>query len=78
MMAPSYQQATAGLEPQLRVCKVDTEALPPLAQRFQIRSIPTLALFLDGQLAARHSGAFTSAAQIERWARSHAAQPAHH
>ena len=78
MMAPSYQQAAAGLEPQVRVCKVDTEALPPLAQRFQIRSIPTLALFLDGQLVARHSGAFTSAPQIERWARSHAVQPAHH
>ena len=62
----------------MAVASVDCTVQTELAQRFQIRSIPTLALFLDGQLAARHSGAFTSAAQIERWARSHAAQPAHH
>jgi thioredoxin 2 len=77
MMAPAFAQATAGLEPHMRVCKVDTEAVAPLAQRFLIRSIPTLALFAEGREVARHTGAFTSAAQIDRWARMHAAQPAH-
>ena len=76
MMAPLFKQATAGLEPHMRVCKVDTEAVADLAQRYRIRSIPTLALFVDGHEAARHSGAFTSAAQIERWARMQTAQPA--
>jgi thioredoxin 2 len=47
-----------------------------LAQRFGIRSIPTLALFVQGNEVARHAGAFTSASQIERWARMQAAQPA--
>lgn len=76
MMAPHFQEATASLEPHMRVCKVDTEAVAPLAQRYQIRSIPTLALFADGREVARHSGAFTSATQIQRWARMQAAQPA--
>lgn len=75
-MAPAYAQATAQLEPQMRVCKVDTEAVPPLAQRFGIRSIPTLVLFADGREVARHSGAFTAPAQIQRWARMQATQPA--
>lgn len=77
MMAPFFAQATAGLEPRMRVCKVETEALTPVAQRFRIRSIPTLVLFIDGVEAARHTGAFTSASQIQQWAWMHAAQPAH-
>jgi thioredoxin 2 len=76
MMAPFYTEAAARLEPQVRVCKVDTEAVGQLAQRFGIRSIPTLALFVHGNEVARHPGAFTSASQIERWARMQAAQPA--
>ncbi|WP_427911452.1 thioredoxin TrxC [Ramlibacter sp. MMS24-I3-19] len=76
MMAPFFQQATELLEPHMRVCKVDTEAVPQLAERYRIRSIPTLALFVDGQEAARHSGAFTAASQIQRWAWMQASQPA--
>ena len=77
MMAPFFEQATAGLEPHMRVCKVDTEAVAKLSERLRIRSIPTLALFVHGHEAARHTGAFTSASQIQHWARMHAAQPAH-
>lgn len=74
MMAPAFEKAAALLEPDLRVAKVDTEAEPQLAARFGIRSIPTLMLFHGGREIARHSGAFTAAEQIVRWARS-AAQP---
>ena len=77
MMAPFFAQATAALEPHMRVCKVDTEAVGELAQRYGIRSIPTLALFVDGREAARQAGAFGSAAQIQQWARMQAGQPAH-
>lgn len=76
MMAPFFAQATASLEPQMRVCKVDTEAVPQLGERFRIRSIPTMALFVDGREVARQAGAFTSASQIQQWARMQAAQPA--
>ncbi|MDQ6881783.1 MAG: thioredoxin TrxC [Pseudomonadota bacterium] len=72
-MAPAYEQAAAQLEPQLRVAKVNTEEAQQLGARLNIRSIPTLALFVDGREVARQPGAMTSAADIARWARSHLA-----
>ena len=68
-MAPGYEQAAAQLEPQVRVVKVDTEAVPNLGARYSIRSIPTLALFQNGRELARQSGAMT-AAGIVGWVRS--------
>jgi thioredoxin 2 len=69
MMAPAYDQAAALLEPQLRVAKVNTEAAPGLGTRHQVRSIPTLALFVGGREVARQPGALTSPAQIVQWVR---------
>ena len=68
-MAPAFEQAAAQLEPRVRVVKVDTEAVPNLAARFNIRSIPTLALFAGGREIARRPGAL-GANDIVRWARS--------
>jgi len=70
MMAPAYEQAASQLEPQVRVAKVNTEAAQNLAARFNIRSIPTLALFVGGREVARQPGAMTSPAQIAAWVRS--------
>jgi thioredoxin 2 len=39
------------------VAKVDTDALPDLADRFRIRSIPTMVLFREGKESKRLSGA---------------------
>jgi thioredoxin 2 len=72
MMAPAFQQAAAQLEPQVRLLKVNTEAEQQLGARFNIRSIPTLALFHNGREIARQAGAM-GAADIVRWARSHLA-----
>ena len=68
-MAPHYVQAAGQLEPRVRVAKVDTEAVPHLAARFNIRSIPTLALFLDGREVARQPGAM-GMQDIVRWVQS--------
>ena len=65
-MAPAYEQATKLLEPNVRVVKVDTEAVPNLGGRYNIRSIPTLALFVNGKEVARQPGAM-GAADIVRW-----------
>jgi thioredoxin 2 len=70
MMAPAYEQAAGQLEPQARVAKVNTEEAQNLAARFNIRSIPTLALFVGGREVARQPGAMTSPAQIAAWVRS--------
>ena len=67
-MAPGYVQAAAQLEPRVRVAKVDTEAQQALGAHYQIRSIPTLALFVNGCEVARQAGAM-SASDIVRWTR---------
>ena len=67
-MAPAFEQAAAQLEPQVRLAKVDTEAEQNLGVRFNIRSIPTLALFKGGREIASQPGAM-GAADIVRWAR---------
>ncbi len=72
-MAPAYEQAAQQLEPQVRVAKVNTEEAQNLGARFNIRSIPTLALFLNGREVARQAGAM-GAADIVRWTQSQLAQ----
>lgn len=68
-MAPGYAQAARELEPDVRLAKLDTEAQPQVAGRFNIRSIPTLILFRGGAEVARVSGALP-AADIVRWVRA--------
>ena len=69
-MAPAFEAAAAQLEPQVRLAKVNTEEAQALAARFQIRSIPTLALFQGGREIARQPGAMGQA-DIVRWVRAH-------
>ncbi len=57
MMAPVFEQAARKLEPQMRLAKVNTEAEQMLAAQFQIRSIPTLAIFQNGREIKRVAGA---------------------
>ena len=57
MMAPVFSQAAQQLQPNIRVAKVNTEAEQQLAAQFQIRSIPTLAIFKHGKEIARTAGA---------------------
>jgi thioredoxin 2 len=57
MMAPAFVQAAARLEPGMRLAKLNTEEAQQLGARFNIRSIPTLALFRNGHELARQAGA---------------------
>lgn len=66
--APVFEKAAAEFEPKLRFAKLDTEANQQVAARWQIRSIPTLILFKDGQEAARVSGALPGP-QLQQWLR---------
>ena len=60
MMAPHYARAAGNLEPNVRFAKLDTDANPVAAGRYNIRSIPTVILFKDGREVARQSGAMDS------------------
>ena len=68
-MAPAFARAASELEPGVRLAKVDTESQQQLAARFNIRSIPTLAIFRNGREVTRRSGA-VDAATLERWVRA--------
>lgn len=70
MMAPAYEQAAAQIEPRARLAKVDTEQNPMLAQRYGIRSIPTLAVFKGGRQSASQPGAM-GLPQLLQWIRVH-------
>ena len=65
-MAPAFEQAARTLESRVKFAKVNTDEEQQIAQQFDIRSIPTMILFRDGQEVARHSGAMM-AGDIERW-----------
>jgi thioredoxin 2 len=65
-MAPSFEQVSRKLSSTFRFAKLDTEAEPALAGRFNIRNIPTLILFRDGVEVARQAGAM-DASQLAGW-----------
>ncbi|GAB2897177.1 thioredoxin [Microvirgula curvata] len=50
-IAPSLEEISDELEGKLQVIKVDIDQNPELAQRFGVRSIPTLKVFVDGKVA---------------------------
>ena len=55
-IAPILEDLAAEYEGRLKVAKVDVDADPTLADRYNVRSIPTLAVFKDGVLVERMVG----------------------
>jgi len=56
----------------LKVVKVNSDVAPELAQRFNVRGIPTLILFAKGQAVDRVTGA-PSPATLRGWVERHLA-----
>ena len=56
-VGPILEKLAAEFAGQVRVVKVDTDANPGLSQAFQIRSIPTIAVFKEGKLIFMQPGA---------------------
>jgi thioredoxin 2 len=57
MMAPAFEQAAAQLKGRALLVKVNSDDNPGLAQRFGIRSIPTLVRLQRGREVQRQAGA---------------------
>ncbi|MDX2507162.1 MAG: thioredoxin TrxC, partial [Gammaproteobacteria bacterium] len=66
MMAPAFEQASAALEPGVRLAKLNTEDEQVIGANLNIRSIPTMVIFKNGREVARQSGAL-SATDIQSW-----------
>lgn len=69
MVAPEIAKVAAQNAGKVVVVKVNTDALPELGERYNIRSIPTMAVFREGREAARTAGARPAAA-IEEFIRT--------
>jgi len=68
MMAPVFARAASQLEPTMRLAKLNTEQEQGLAAQHNIRSIPTLAVFKQGQEIGRMAGAM-DLQNLIAWAR---------
>ena len=68
--APVFSQAAAQLEPKAKLIKINTEQEQMLAGQMNIRSIPTLAIFRNGQEITRISGAM-DLQNFLAWAKQH-------
>ena len=66
MMAPAFEQASADLQPTVRLAKLNTEDENDVGARLNIRSIPTMVIFKNGKEVARQAGAM-STADIKSW-----------
>jgi len=57
--APTFKQVAAQLEPKARFIKIETEKEQAISAKYNIRSIPTLAIFKNGKEIDRVSGALS-------------------
>jgi len=65
-LTPALEAAVAKREPDVELAKVDTDANQSLAASFEIRGIPAVKAFKDGQVVAEFTGAIPPA-QIEQF-----------
>lgn len=65
MFAPTFQASALKHGAKILHVKLDTEANPAIGQQYNIRSIPTLAIFKNGSEVERISGALPPA-QLEQ------------
>lgn len=57
MIAPALEEIATELAGQVKIAKVNIDENPELAAQYGVRSIPTLLLFKNGEIAANMVGA---------------------
>ena len=56
MMAPVLKQVKQNFKDQIKIIKIDIDKNPAVAQRFDVKGVPTLILFKQGKPVWRQSG----------------------
>jgi thioredoxin 1 len=56
MMPPILQEVKKNLGDKIRIIKIDVDRNPAVAQKYGIRSVPTLMIFKNGQVLFNQPG----------------------
>ena len=55
-LSPIIKEVARAISGKVRIIKIDVDKNQAIAQRYQVRGVPTLALFKNGQIVWRESG----------------------
>ena len=59
MQAPILEELDEQLGDKVKICKLDVDDEPAIAQRFGVMSIPTLMVFRNGEMISKEVGVHT-------------------
>ena len=65
-IAPALEEISEEMKSEIVIAKLNVDENPSTAQEFNIRSIPALMIFKDGEVKAETMGAL-SKSQLESW-----------
>lgn len=63
--SPIIKEVADAIGGKARIIKIDIDKNESIAQRYQVRGVPTLALFKEGQIVWRQSGVQSKAQLID-------------
>ena len=66
MIGPALEEIAASLGPRAKIVKINIDENPGVPSQYGVRSIPTLMVFKDGQVAATKVGALPKN-QLQAW-----------
>jgi thioredoxin 1 len=69
-LTPILEEVNKQMGDQVKICKMNVDEAPNVAASYEIRSIPTMFLFKDGEKIDTKVG-FNSQASIEDWLKSY-------
>ncbi len=63
--SPIIKQVAKEIDGKVRIIKIDIDKNQAIAQRYNVRGVPTLVLFKEGQIVWRQSGVQTKAQLVD-------------
>jgi thioredoxin 1 len=65
VQSPILKEVASEMGDKVRVVKIDVDQNPDLASQYQIRGVPTLMIFKDGEVKYRQAGLHTKQQVLE-------------
>jgi thioredoxin 1 len=69
LIGPALEEISSEMQGRVKIAKVNVDENPGIASQYGIRSIPTLMIFKNGQLAGQKVGAAPKG-DLSRWIQS--------